>query len=220
MAAVLACGETAAVSHHSAAALWGLLPHKPGPVHVSIRGGSGRKQRVGIHLHRRASLASDEVARCHGIPTTTPAQTIADLKGKISASQHRRAIRQAEVLGLRTGIEERSERTRSELEHLFLRLCKRSGLPRPEVNVRIGSRTVDFLWPEQRLVVETDGYRYHRGRAAFEDDRERDLELRAQGYDVLRFTYRQITETPAGVADLLARELGQPHLTHPHLPAK
>lgn len=110
------------------------------------------------------------------------------------------------MLGLRTGLET-DDRTRSELEHLFLRLCERRGLPRPEVNVRVGSRLVDFLWRERRLIVETDGYRYHRGSAAFEDDHERDLELRALGYDVLRLTYRQLTRDPDDVAALLGKEM-------------
>ena len=112
------------------------------------------------------------------------------------------------------------ERTRSELEHLFLRLCERNGLPTPEVNVRIGRRVVDFLWSEQRLIVETDGYRYHCGSHAFEDDHDRDLDLRARGYDVLRLTYRQVTTTPdraiAAVADALPRpKTSRPKLSTP-----
>ncbi len=95
------------------------------------------------------------------------------------------------------------DRTRSELEHLFLRLCRRYRLPAPEVNVRVGSLLVDFLWPEQQLVVETDGYRYHRGPVAFEDDRNRDLELRERGYEVLRFSYRQVTAEAERVAAAL-----------------
>ncbi|MGB7685416.1 MAG: DUF559 domain-containing protein [Solirubrobacterales bacterium] len=148
---------------------------------------------------------------------TTPAQTIADLKSTVPAAEYRRAIRQAEVRGLRTGVEG-SDRTRSELEHRFLQLCRRTRLPKPKVNVRVGSRLVDFLWPEQRLIVETDGYRYHRGSAAFEDDHARDLELRRLGYDVLRLTFRQVTKDPTGVADLLTRELTRPS-PHPDVPA-
>ena len=108
------------------------------------------------------------------------------------------------MLGLPTGLDRPSEPTRSELEHLFLRLCRRHRLPAPEVNVRIGSREVDFLWREQRLIVETDGYRYHRGATAFEDDHERDLDLRSQAYDVLRLTYRQITKDPTRAATAVA----------------
>jgi Protein of unknown function (DUF559) len=78
-----------------------------------------------------------------------------------------------------------------------MRLCERHKLPAPEVNVRLGPRIVDFLWREQRVVVETDGYRYHRGSQAFEDDHDRDLDLRTLGYDVVRLTYRQVTSTPS-----------------------
>jgi very-short-patch-repair endonuclease len=206
MAAVLACGKGAVISHRSAAALWELLPQRGGPIHVSAPTDAGRRRRKGICLHRRIALGPAATTRRHGIPVTKPAQTIADLRGSLSPAQRRRAIRQAEVLGLRTGAES-AERTRSELEHLFLRLCERHRLPRPEVNVRIGNHRVDFLWRERRLVVETDGYRYHRGSIVFEDDRARDLDLRQQGYDVIRLTYRQVTERPADVARLLAREL-------------
>jgi very-short-patch-repair endonuclease len=153
------------------------------------------------------ALLAECVAGRYGIPVTAVAQTIADLKGEIPPAQWRRAIRQAEVLGFRTGLEETSERTRSELEHLFLRLCERHGLPKPEVNVRIGRHLVDFLWRDERLIVETDGYQYHRGKAAFEDDRARDLELRASGYDTLRLTHRQVIEDPTNVAAVLARKL-------------
>jgi very-short-patch-repair endonuclease len=77
----------------------------------------------------------------------------------------------------------------------------------PVVNVRIGPYVVDFAWSAERLIVETDGYRYHRGRAAFEEDRERDLALRALGYDVIRLTYRQVTDKPAQTASAVRRAL-------------
>ena len=131
---------------------------------------------------------------------TKPAQTIGDLRTVVSDKELRRAIRQANVLGLPIGSEASRDRTRSDLERDFLRLCKRHRLPTPEVNVRIGSYLVDFLWRERRLVVETDGYRYHRGRQAFEDDRSRDLDLRSKGYDVLHFSYRQVSREPERVA--------------------
>jgi very-short-patch-repair endonuclease len=117
-------------------------------------------------------------------------------------------MRQAEVLGLPLD-PAITDGTRSELERLFLRLCRRHRLPEPDVNARIGRFIVDFLWPHERLVVETDGYRYHRGAVAFEEDHARDLELRASGFEVRRFTYRQVSEQAADVAasvrDALAR---------------
>ena len=111
-------------------------------------------------------------------------------------------MRQADVLGLPIEATD-IDRTRSELESKFLRLCQRHKLPAPEVNVGIDSLLVDFLWRERRLIVETEGYLYHRGRAAFEDDRDRDLKLKSLGYEVLRLTYRQIVEEPARVGDVL-----------------
>lgn len=93
--------------------------------------------------------------------------------------------------------------TRSELERRFLRLCRRHRLPRPEVNARVGPFVVDFLWRSQRLVVETDGYRFHRGRLAFESDRARDVELKLLGHAVVRFTHRQLVDEPSRVARTL-----------------
>ncbi len=97
--------------------------------------------------------------------------------------------------------------TRSELEHRFLRLCRRHRIPTPEVNVRLGPFLVDFLWRDQRLIVETDGYRFHRGREAFEADRARDVELRLLGYTVVRFTHRQVVREPSRVAQALSKLL-------------
>jgi len=209
LAAVLACGDRATLSHRSAAALLRLLDNQTGPIDVSVPGITGRKSRAGIRIHRRTSLSSQDVIQRKRIPVTTPARTIADLRRIASPAELRRAIRQTEVLGLRTGLESTSERTRSELEHLFLRLCEKHELPTPEVNVRIGSYVADFLWRRQRVVVETDGYRYHRGSRAFEDDHDRDLELRRLGYDVVHLTYRQVTTAPeraaGAVADALRR---------------
>jgi very-short-patch-repair endonuclease len=85
-----------------------------------------------------------------------------------------------------------SDNTRSDLETLFLSLCAQHRFPPPEVNVKLGSWEVDFLWRSRRLVVETDYRIYHRGSVAFEDDHARDLDLRAAGYTVLRFTDRQL----------------------------
>ncbi len=194
LAAVLACGKGAVLSHRDAAALWALLPPGTGPVHVTVSGQGGRGRRRGIRLHRSRTLAVTAVTRHRGIPVTRPARTIADLRRHLQPPELRRAIRQAEVLGLALGEEAETDRTRSELERRFLRLCRSHGLPRPEVNVRVGPFLVDFLWRPQRLIIEVDGYRYHRGRQAFEDDRARDLELRRLGHEVVRLTQRQIGE--------------------------
>jgi very-short-patch-repair endonuclease len=211
LAAVLAFdsweSSSAAVSHRSAAVLWGLLPAKPGPIDISLIRRSGRGHRRGVRVHRPRTLSTTDLARRKGIPLTTPVRTISDLRWTAPPTELRRAIRQAEVLGLSLNRDISAERTRSELEHLFLGLCRRHRLPMPEVNVRVGARVADFLWRDSGLIVETDGYRYHRGRAAFEDDRARDLELRALGFEVLRLSYRQVTEEPERVAAVLRKAL-------------
>ena len=116
----------------------------------------------------------------------------------------RRAIRQAEYDQRHIGEEARETgRTRSDLELRFLRLCRRHGLPEPEVNVPIGRYTVDFLWRKERVVVETDSYRTHGGHQAFLDDRERDNELMALGLEVLRFTDLRIDKERARVATIV-----------------
>lgn len=211
MAATLACGEGAVVSHRSAAALWGMLPDRiEACVEISVPGDGGRRKRSGIRLHRSATLGPDQVTRRLGIPVTTPERTFSDLGPVVPPHELRNAVRQAETLGLGIGTDATHDGTRSELEFRFLQLCERSGLPAPGVNVRIGPFLADFVWPAERLIVETDGYRYHRGRAAFEADRKRDLELRALGYDVIRLTFRQVTERPAETASAIRVAIATP----------
>jgi very-short-patch-repair endonuclease len=207
MAATLACGDGAAVSHRSAAALWDLLKPIGGSVEVSIRGYGGRARRPGIRLHRRESLSPANLTRRHGIPVTKPSQTIVDLRGAVPEAEVRRAIRQAAVLGLALGGDTRHDRTRSDLEHDFLRICRRYRLPMPEVNVEIGQYEADFVWCDPGFVVETDGYKYHRGQQAFREDRRRDLELRSLGFEVQRLSEEQIDEEPRRVAAILREVL-------------
>lgn len=209
VAAVLALGQGAVLSHRSAAELWELLPPQDQPVDVSLPSRNGRLRRQGIRIHRPHSLMPAEMTRRRGIPVTSPARTLADLRASVSARELRRAIRQADVLGLPTGPHVEPDRTRSELERRFLWLCRRHRLPKPIVNLRIGGMEVDFCWVEQKLIVETDGYRYHRGKAAFEDDRARDLSLRALGYEVLRLSYRQVLHESTEVAAVLHAALGR-----------
>lgn len=208
MAAVLASGPDAALSHASAAALWGLLRPISGPVDISVPTQSGRRGRDGIRLHRCLSLDNQQVTRHRGIPVTTPARTIADLRTSVPPRLVRRATRQAEMHGFSLGTKIRTDGTRSDLERDFLQLCRRHRLPEPRVNIRIGRWTVDFLWPVERLAVETDSHRWHRGSVAFEDDHARDLDLRRRGYTVRRFTERQIREDASKVVDDLREALG------------
>jgi hypothetical protein len=118
----------------------------------------------------------------------------------------RRAVRQAELAGMRIEVE--TDGSRSDLERDFLRLCRRHGVPVPEVNVKVGRWTVDFLWRREGIAVEADSYAYHRGRVAFQDDHARDLDLRRHGFAVHRFSEDQINERPAAVAADLRDALG------------
>lgn len=220
MAAVLALsgapatGSPAAVlSHRSAAELWRVLPVSDEPVDVSLLSRGGKRKRDGIRVHRPTRLAPEETTRQREIPVTSPARTLEDLRSVVPSRVMRRATGQAEFLGLPIGSEVVSDRTRSELERRFLWLCGRHHLPKAAVNLPIGEMTVDFCWVEQKLVVETDGYRSHRGRAAFEGDRARDLRLRTLGYDVLHFSYRQVFEEPERVVRLLRTTLTQTRRT-------
>jgi very-short-patch-repair endonuclease len=226
MAAVLACGEGAALSHHSAAALWELLRPIKGPVHISIPTTYGRKPQRGIHLHRCPSLSPPPepspspsyldqeggrgrrllTTHRHRIPVTTIQRTIDNLEGTVPPHLLRRAKRQAELEGIHLeGVERR--RARSDLEEDFFALVRRHCLPLPETNVKLGRHEVDFLWREERLVVEADSYLYHRGSVAFEDDHARDLDLRSVGFTVLRFADKQIEEGPERVAADVAAAL-------------
>lgn len=227
MAAVLAIGGGprsggsvlehwgAAVSYRSALSLWGLLPTNQAPCDVIVAGNGGRARRAGIRVHRSLTLVPRDVTLHRGIPVTTPGRTIADLRGAISTRRRsaiathelRKAIRQANVLGLPIGHRDAKVRTRSDLEAHFLRLCRRHRLPPPEVNVRLGPCLVDFLWRERRLVVETDSYLYHRGEVAFQEDHARDLELMRRGFEVLRLSELQLDEEPTQVAEVLAARL-------------
>jgi very-short-patch-repair endonuclease len=207
MAAVLACGEGAVLSHRSAAELWRLLPRRCAPVDVTVPSDAGRRRRDGLRIHRSLHLIPSVRTIRDRIAVTTPARTLGDLRRVASAGLVRKATRQAEYLGLSLG-EIETDGTRSELERAFLGLCRRHRLPMPEVNATVGPYTVDFLWPGDRLVVETDGYGSHRGRQAFEDDRARELYLHTAGYRVRRFTDTQVHDQPAALATSLRAELG------------
>ncbi len=222
IAAVLACGEGAVLSHHSAAALWELLRPIHGPIHVSVPTTTGRKSQRGIRLHRCPSLADSLsspssnrqgggrgqgiVTRRHRIPVTTIQRTIDDLDGNVAPYLLRRAKRQAELKNIRLKGSE-GRRLRSDLEEGFLALCACYRFPSPETNVKLGRHEVDFLWREQRLVVEVDSFTYHQGSVAFHDDYARDLDLRQRGYTVLRFAEKQLEDEPDRVAAVVAATL-------------
>jgi very-short-patch-repair endonuclease len=222
MAAALACGPAAVLSHTSAAALWELLRPFDGPVHISVPNTAGRTTRRGIRVHRCLALREPSsspsylptgggrggrlTTRRHNIPVTTIQRTIHDLEGTVAPYLLRRAKRQAELKGVHLqGVE--GTRLRSDLEEDFLALWHHHPIPLPETNVKIGRHEVDFLWREQNLVVETDSFRYHQGSVAFEADHARDLDLRQRGYTVLRFTGSQIDAEAERVVAVVARAL-------------
>jgi very-short-patch-repair endonuclease len=138
-----------------------------------------------------------------GIPVTTPARTLADLRPLLSAAQFSAALREAEFLRLPVEDRIESDRARTDLEQAMLALCRRHRLPHPEVKVKIDRFEVDFLWRDRRLVVEVDGWESHRTRSAFEEDRARDVRLAVRGYEVVRFTWRQVTEDARAVAQTI-----------------
>jgi len=225
MAAVLACGEGAVLSHHSAAALWELLRPIEDAIHVSVPTAAGIRKRRGIHLHRCPALFTSAepspspsyldqegrgrrslTTRRHNIPVTTIQRTIDDLDGTVPPYLLRRAKRQAELKNVRLEGGE-GRRARSDLEEDFFTLVRLHRFPLPETNVKIDRWEVDFLWRAQLLVVEIDSFLYHRGSIAFHADHDRDLDLRQLGYTVLRYSERQLEDEPDRIAADVAAAL-------------
>ena len=207
MSAVLACGEGAVLSHRSAAQLFTLLPAAVPPVHVTVPF-ERRPSHAGITIHRSRTLTPAAITARDRIPATKPWRTIQDLRRTEPPAVVREAIRQADFHGFPLK-DISTDRTRSELERMFLALCRRYGLPIPEVNVRVGPYLIDFLFRRERLAVETDGWQAHRGQQAFEDDRARGLHLLKLGFDLVRLSYSQIEDSPAEVAAILRNRLSR-----------
>ncbi len=203
LAAVKACGRGASLSHQSAACLWSLLPDYRGPTHVTVPGTAGKHQRMGIVLHRSPTLTRRDWMFRDAIAVTNPRRTLRDLHRVLPRDQWEDATDRARSLHLPIGNVGESEPTRSRLERRMLALCRRHRLPKPEVNVRAGPYTADFLWRPQHLVVEADSFEHHGERTAFEADRARDAHLATLGYRVIRVTWRQLSDDPAGIAATL-----------------
>jgi very-short-patch-repair endonuclease len=232
-AALLAVREGAALSHGSAARLWDLSPagFGDGVVHLVVSESKGA-QLAGVLVHRTRILERRDVRVHLGLPVTSPASTLLDLAGVLTQRQLEFAFDQAvvsrimrpsqmlEVLARSRGrhghgallklaeTERAPTLTRSEAEERFLALIRSAQLPEPQVNARIHGYEVDFLWREQRLVVEIDGYRYHSTRRAFEHDRRKDATLHAAGLGTMRITWRQLEAEPLAVVARLAAALG------------
>jgi very-short-patch-repair endonuclease len=215
MAAVLAGGPGAVLSHASAAAAWDLRRTSSRVIDVSVPTRAGRERRAGLRLHRSATLTSRDVAEIRCVPVTSVARTIIDLSDKLKGRALEHVVDLADQRGLIDFADLRTANraslravlqnyrpapTRSELEEAFIRLCDEHGIPRPETNVLIEGILVDFVWRERRLIVEVDGYAYHRAPSRFERDRENDVTLTIQGWRVMRFTWRKVQERGAWVA--------------------
>ncbi len=228
LAAVLACGAAAVLSHRSAAALWSLRPYAGQP-EVSIPSQAGRAVE-GVRIHRCRSLAPGDVSEVHAIPCTTVARTLLDLAAAGDRSGLIAAITRAEELRIYDGGEvgavlDRArgkrgarllravladwsdDRTRSHFERELLAFLRRHALPEPEVNgwITVEDRTIqpDFMWRERRVILETDGYATHGTRKAFGDDRRRDQLLTRNGWTTLRAAYRQLDDDLAQTLRLL-----------------
>lgn len=227
LAAVLSCPEGAVLSNLSAAALWGLRDIDPKTIDVSVPARSG-KRRAGIRVHRPRHLNAADVTAHRGIPVTSVPRTLIDMAEMVSTRSLERALDEAQYLkllgrgDLKTALHRHrgragaarlaaalrrhlpgTTRTRSPLEEAFFVLVRNAGLPRPEVNVNVGPYVVDFLWPESKLVVETDGGASHDRLAQRERDSRRDAWLAASGYRTERFTWRQVVGRPDEVLAVL-----------------
>jgi very-short-patch-repair endonuclease len=221
LAAVKACGPGAVASHASAAWLWGLVERAGAKPEVTVPGPSALAH-AGIDGHRTAILEQDDRALLRGVPVTAPARTLIDLAGRFSRQPLRRAVRQAQSLGLVSpgelleAIERLGPRrgsrmlaeivatgpapTRSGLEDVVLELLLNGGLAHPDVNKPLfldGHRVIpDFRWPDQALVLEADSRKWHENQTAREDDAERQALLEAHGERVVRVTWAQAVWRP------------------------
>lgn len=237
MAAVLACGPGAALSHRSAARLHGIRDYGYTRIEVTVPSRSTR-QHSGLAVHRSTTLTEADVTVVNGIPVTTIARTLLDLGDVLAQRQLERAFDQAEIVeGLdlhaindqlarnptRRGAKKvrhllathyiGSTPTENDFEEALLALTRSLGLPDPRVQFYIdpgdGGPAIraDFAWPDLRIVIETDGRKTHGTRQAFETDRRRDQRLIAAGWTVIRTTWRQLTQRPHELKPVLLKLL-------------
>lgn len=209
--------DAAVLSHRTAAAAWDLTPTPAGPLDVTTIRRSVPRPKLRVHKGDTLDPLDDVVRQHDGLPVTTVARTLVDLADAVTPHRLERICHRAVVLrvldagelyrrlsrgrwrgarSLRAAVESLAyadpQLTRSELEERFLALVADAGLPAPLTNAQVAGYEVDFLWPERRLVVETDGIAAHLTPTAFEDDRRRDAALQIAGYRVARFTWRQV----------------------------
>jgi very-short-patch-repair endonuclease len=238
MAAVLAIGEGAVLSHRAAATQLGLRPAPSGPIDVTVRRGGGRRHK-GIAVHVTRSLPDSEITKMENIACTTWARTLVDLAGVLNQRQLGYALERTLELRIFDGdtmdaaletskgrrgtgslrhlladLGDETPPTRRELERRFLKLVKAARLPHPIVNGYVGELEVDFHWPDHRVVVETDGRETHAHEIAFHRDRDRDLTLALSDWHVIRLTWRQVVNQPERVVAVLRRRLFTSGETH------
>ena len=222
MAAVLACGAEAVLSHGSAAALWGFNKYWDTPFETTV---STARRRPGITIHRSRTLTPRDRDRQLGVPVTSPARTVLDnaprlnderLTRMINDARHARYLHNddlADVLYRNANhagtkrlwpfLDVQAGLTRSELEDRFVAFCKRYGLPRPVTNVPLLGYTVDALFPVEKVIVELDSWEFHRFRSNFESDRNRDADTLAAGFATVRVTDERMKQDPAREAQRL-----------------
>lgn len=230
IAAVLACGPEAVLSHRSAAKLWGIRPDNRRRVDVTVPA-RGLRSRDGIQPHCVRRLDPRDVTKLDGIPVTTLPRTLLDLAEVAPKDHVVKAMTEAERRGIidlhalqatmerspgRRGLKPLrailadvviEPNTREEFEHRFFQVIREAGLPRPQVNVLVEGKLVDFYWPHANLIVELDSWKFHRHRKAFEDDREWSTVLTLADYRVIRITWRQLTKDPAKLVQRLRKLL-------------
>jgi very-short-patch-repair endonuclease len=229
MAAVLAGGPGAVLSHRAAGVHWGLWA---GWSRIDVTAPRKLRAKRGLTFHRRA-LPADEVTIHDGIPITTVPRALFDMAASIDVRQLERAINEAEVKRLydelslvdllyryprrpgarnvRAALDRRNAGatlSKSDLEALFLAFAERENLPRPETNVVIEGCEVDCVWREQGLVIEVDGWETHKTRAAFERDREKSRILQAAGWRCVPVTFLHLRDGSRAVARDVRRILG------------
>jgi very-short-patch-repair endonuclease len=227
MVVVLACGAGAMLSHRSAAALWNIDREHPRWIDVSVRR-DAHPQRPGTRIHSRLSLPAKEVGERLNIPLTRPVLTLIDLATELSPKRLERAVNEADkrdlvapdslrtalddyvgqpgVKALRALLDRHTFRlSDTELEVLFRPIAASAGLPTPLTKQWVNNFEVDFFWPDLGLVVETDGWRYHRTPAAQSSDALRDQTHTASGLTPLRFSHYQVKYEPGHVLEVLAR---------------
>jgi very-short-patch-repair endonuclease len=233
--ALLACGEGAVLSHHSAATMWGLRPGQARPIHVTIPAHRGFPAPPGVKLHRSRILTRAEIRIVDGLPVTSPARTLLDVSATLpdrdverllhEALFARRIVTLGEIRALLkragghpgrrrlarvAGMNVRDAGTESGLQERLFRLIREAGLPEPRMEVQVLEYRLDLFWSELGLAVEVDAYGTHGSPARFEADRRRDARLLTEmGIIVIRITKDMIERRPTEALTLIARAIGQ-----------